>query len=195
VGSLRARLLLLTLGATAIGFAGGELGSRQVVRTEYVRLDARERDQRLSGIAPLLAERLARARGRAAIDAQLAELADSIGQDLLLLALDGRQIGASSTSLRSARVWQLEGNRLSIEELLGSGPVAHRRRTVLVAGTGVILRGLDGQPAGRLLALPRLPADETTFEPPPNRWLLFAALGCLALVVVLTLAWAGRILG
>ncbi len=191
--SLRARLVLLTLLVAAIAVAGVVLLSRVVLRLEYTRLETRERDDRLPGIAALLASQLGAEARRAEVDRILASHAAPMGHRLVLLGRDGRLLGTSAAELGGAS-FAVDGDRLVIETS-GNGGV---RRMVLVGAPRVRVANPTGEPIGTLYALPEGRESgqaEPRFLTSVNRWLLLSAVGAVTVAFVLSLALSRRILG
>jgi signal transduction histidine kinase len=193
MGSLRARLVLLTLSVAAIAVAGVVLLSRFAVRLEYTRLVTSDDDGRLPGVAALLGAQIDPSTPRADVDVRLAALAAGLRHRLVLLGPDGGVRGVSSPSLQGAS-FRAEGGRLTIAIPEGAGRV----RQMVLMGTGqAAVRGPAG-PIGTLYALPP-PHEEGDPEPrfvsTVNRWLLLSALGAVAVAFALSLALARRILG
>jgi signal transduction histidine kinase len=169
VRSLRARLVLVTLAVAAASIAGVALLSRAAVRLEYKRLEATDRGDRLAGLAPLLGGQITERTARAEIDALLAQIAAPLARRVVLLAPDGRMIGASSPSLEGA-AFRVEGDRLTIQLPPEAGRM---RQMVLVGVPGVPVVSADGRVLGTLHALPpeEEPGAESPFVTTVNRWL------------------------
>ena len=189
--SLRARLVLVTLAVAVVAVAGVALLSRFAVRVEYLRTERRAIDDQLRAAAEVLGGQVTIASTpREEIDARLAALAAPIGHRLLLVGPWGEIRGASSADLARATT-QVEGDRLTVT-LPGL-----RKQIVLVGVPGAPVLS-DHRPVGTLYALPPERAAgeaEPRFVATVNRWMLLAALGAVALALVLSLPLARRILG
>jgi signal transduction histidine kinase len=191
VRSLRARLVLLTLLVVAVAVGGVVFLSRLVVRMEYTRLETRERNDRLPGIAALAGRELNAASARRDVDRLLASVATPAGPRLVLVAGDGRLLGTSAAELEGA-AFTVDGDRLVIE-MSGRGGI---RRMVLLGSPRARVTGTDGEPFGTLYALPEArEGPEPRFVTTVNRWLLLSALAALALGFALSMALSRRILG
>lgn len=197
--SLRLRLLLLTAFVAGTALVTVALLSRQAVRSEYGRLEIRDRAARLSGVAEILSERARRTAGLADANAVLERIASSMGEDFLLLGPDGAVLAASTPELLRARVETGPGNQLSVVQEDRSGRTVLVKRTVLVGAVPEPIRGPDGALVGMLYPHPRTDDGLETAEPrflrSVNRWLLYSAVGSGALALLLTLALSRRILG
>ena len=120
--SLRARLVLLTVAVAVIAVGGVVLLSRFAVRLEYTRLETRDRDRRLPGVAAVLGSAIGPDTTRAEVDARLAAVAEPLGHRLVLLAADGGVRGISSPSLSSAS-FRATGSGLTVTQDDGAGRV------------------------------------------------------------------------
>lgn len=188
---MRARLLLLSLAVAATALVGVALLSRRAVRSEFLRFEAGEREQRLAAVAAALPY-------GGDLDATLAREGRALGRRLLLLAPDGRLLGASSPELREARIEAGPGGRLTLDEQARRGDVVRAKRTVLVGGPRASVLGRDGLPRGTLYALPALDPEGEPLEPGfvsnVNRSLLLAALASGALALLLSALLSRRLL-
>ena len=189
--SLRARLVFAMLLVAVIAVAGVAALSRLAVRVEYRRLVTPAGGDRLPDVAAGLRGRITPGLSRAGMDALLAERADPLGLRLLLLASDGRVLGASAPSLGGVSA-RMEATRLVLETQEGG----RTRQMILMGPPRAEITAADGRPIGTLFALPPESADaEPPFLASVNRWLLLAAAAAVALALGLALALSRRIVG
>jgi len=197
--SLRARLLLLTVAIAGAALVSAVLVSRVAVRSEFRQLERDDRGRGLEHVAELLSERAQRLGSAAASDSVLARLAAPLGQDLLLVAPDGRVLAASSPELAAARVESGAGGRVEIVNGQRRAGALALRRVLLMVHSPPEVRDRDHRLLGRLYPFPREPAPGVRVESPfllaVERRLWFAALGSGVLALLLALALSRRILG
>jgi signal transduction histidine kinase len=201
--SLRARLLVLTAAVAGVALVAAALISRQAVQSEFQRLETRVRGQSLSDAAELLSARLAAPgapspQDSTAMDSATSRLAASLGQDLLLVAGDGRVLAASTPGLRSAQV-RPRGGFTQVDRIDVRDGVHTLRRALISLTHPAIVRAPGGESLGVLLPFPRETepglAREPEFLLAVNRWLLIAVLGAGVLALLLSVALSRRILG
>lgn len=196
--SLHARLFLVAAAVIVVTLGTVALLTHLFIRREFRRLEISERAAHAGRAAEVLAARLARESDPARIDAALTELGHSIGRELLLIDPDGRVLGASRPELRDARVTQMRGGRLVIEDEVRRGAMVGRARLILEGPVGAPVRRADGSVLGRLLLLPSEPegpgARPVVFGVAFDQRLLLAALAAGVAALALTWMLSRRIL-
>src|SRR6185295_8212311 len=201
--SLRARLLMLTVAVAVIALVAAGLVSRVAVRTELHRLQTTANGLDLEHAAAFLSQRFATPeevpRAGAAADPELARLAGTLGQELVLVAPDGRVLATSDPSLRTARASR-HGEVMELETQIRSGEVRTTKRALIRAPAPFVVRARDGGTIGTLYPSPRAMGSgtierESRFLLAMNRWLLGGVVLAGLLALVLALALSRRILG
>ena len=189
--SLRLRLIAVAALAVIVALGAVALLSRQVARTEFRSYMVRDHAEHLRGLTESLAGHLATEEGASRVDSLLSELSRHEGRDLLLLAPDGRVLGASRASLRAARITMDPSGGFQIDQEDRRGRVRARLKTILQGPPQSEVRGPDGSLLGRLVLMPPASGDSlervTAFGAGFDARLLFAALA--AGVVAMGLAW------
>ncbi|HEX7077378.1 MAG TPA: ATP-binding protein [Candidatus Eisenbacteria bacterium] len=197
--SLRVRLLLLTGSVVAIALVTVALLSQRTVRTEYQRMQVDDHQEKLARAGEELRS-LLRTRGTlAGADTALAGLRGGGPGEWVLLAPDGRMLGATLPRLRSARVTADSSGRVTVEEVSSRGGGRQSVRMLLIGVPRTTIRDEEGRARATLFALPEFPKEGRETEPPfltsVNRGLALAVLGAGLLALLLTLALSRRILG
>lgn len=189
--SLHLRLFAVAALVIVVALGAVALLTRVFVREEFRRFEVTERAARVEGVAEVLAERLARERDPARVDALLAELGHSVGRRLLLIDPGGRVLGASSADLRGAQVTLEPGGQLVIEDQVRRDGIAGRARMILRGPPSAEVKRADGSPLGRLVLLPPRPEGDGVSRVPFGGGfdlrLIVAALA--AGVVALAFTW------
>jgi signal transduction histidine kinase len=198
VRSIRARLLVLTLLVVTIALAASTVVTRRGVGAELLRFEADEKRSRAQESIGLVLGEVQRAGSIEGIHIALQRLGNALGQELVLLAPDGRVLAGSTAALRESR-FTIVGDRLEIERKESVGGVARTKRMLLVGPPSVPVPNIPRGGAGILYVLPPPPVADDHGLPriasQLNRWLLYGASAASILALVLTLALSRTILG
>lgn len=189
IRSLRARLFLIAAITIVVALGVVGLMSRRVAQMEFRRFELVERAAHVENLARELKRRVALA-DSARLDSVLAELGRTEQRELLLVAPDGRVLGASTPELRESRVTMGPRGRIEIDRQVRRGATSAQLRAVLTGGPRAELRRADGSLLGILAILPAA-ARETTHARPFGLSfdLRLATAAVAAGVVALALSW------
>ena len=191
IRSVRTRLFLVAAIAIVAALGAVALLSRQAARMEFRRFELTEHVARMENAAGLVALRLAGETDLSRLNPLLEELSRSQHRDLVLVAPDGRVLGASTPELRAARVRLSPGGGIQIERRLQQGRLASSMRALVVGGAPAQVKRPDGTVLGTLVQLPpgdpRLASETSPFGMAFDLRLLIAALA--AGLVALALTW------
>lgn len=152
--SLRARLFLVAAITVAVALGAVGVMSRQAAHTEFLRFERIEHAARIEQLALDLSRRLEPSADSATVSRALAEAGRVEHRDLLLVAPDGRVLGASSPDLGVTHVTLGPGTQIAIDRRVRRGPTVSLLRAVLAGGPRGTVRRADGTELGRLVMLP-----------------------------------------
>jgi len=190
--SLRARLLATAVLVAAVAVTASALFSRRVVTNEYQRLVLGSHPVDLATVVQALREAAARPSWPADADAHLAAEARRIGRGLLLIDAHGHPIGASSPTLRDARVQFGPAGMVRI----ASAPGVARGFALELRSPPMVLVHAGDRMVATLLVLPERDVPETGGRPflrTVDRGFVIGGLLAIAIGAVLMWLLATRI--
>ncbi|NOT32846.1 MAG: HAMP domain-containing protein [Candidatus Eisenbacteria bacterium] len=196
MSSLRARLIGVTILVAVVAVTVVALHTRQVVNTEFRRLERLAEPVPLEPVARAVSAMRSSGDEWAAVESLLAGHGRRLGRALVVVAPDGTVLASSAAPLRGARVLEEPGDVYRVEHgrsLEGAGSALMLE---LHSPPRLALAGVDS--GARLLALP---TPESSVEPPRpsirvvERGLLTGALVAIALGVLLVWVLSAQVLG
>lgn len=188
IRSLRARLFLVAAVTIAVALGVVGLMSRRVAQMEFHRFELVERAAHVENVARELKRRVEADSSR--LDSVLEELGRAEQRELLLIAPDGRVLGASTPELRHAKVTMGPGDRIEIDRQMRNSGRSTQMRAVLTGGPRAEMRRADGTLLGILAILPAAGHEESRARPFGVSFDLRLTIAALAAgLVALALSW------